>query len=436
MKRNVNNNLGTIQTVADVFPYLTDMVIENEDVSIESIIDAMYGYGLSHGDMIQNKIEASPFYTKNFTKLSAKEQELLRSSGKKQYEADTESEEDSEEDEAERPNTGGSTKKGSNAALNDSKQKSPSSAQAKQKQPQRQKHQRQKQASPNVPHSYPKRSSTSEAAAVATIYTAKIMVASRVVVVGTFSTAEAAARAHDRAMIRAHGPLSCNKPGVLNFPIFSYASEPMSLFTEFDPLLRKQLFGAAEWTGPKPCDFGFLLTDEAAAPVTGMGFVANSNVRSARQAGLEDLDGGAGTSSRKKRQKGQFGEPEESAGAGASASASVLAAVAAAAEAAAQAAAEAASSTPGAEAGVRGATFAGGAGAGKGSGTGAGTGDAEEKKNGAKDQYLSQRLLVEQRLKDTQQRELLEQTPLEGEAYFRDDSVKCSAPSAQEGLYV
>jgi hypothetical protein len=37
-----------------------------------------------------------------------------------------------------------------------------------------------------------------------------------------------------------------------------FASEPLSRFSQFDDVLRRQLLGSG-WTGVKHCDFGFLL---------------------------------------------------------------------------------------------------------------------------------------------------------------------------------
>ena len=40
--------------------------------------------------------------------------------------------------------------------------------------------------------------------------------------------------------------------------ITEYSGVPLSQFTTHDEGLKRQLFGSS-WTGPKACDFGFLL---------------------------------------------------------------------------------------------------------------------------------------------------------------------------------
>ena len=83
--------------------------------------------------------------------------------------------------------------------------------------------------------------------------------------VGSHPTVELAAQAHDRALIRANGPMSYKQAGLLNYPLSFYASDSLSKFSIFDTLLRKQLFGS-DWTGPKPVDFGFLMTQHSKVP--------------------------------------------------------------------------------------------------------------------------------------------------------------------------
>ena len=89
------------------------------------------------------------------------------------------------------------------------------------------------------------------------IYSANMNFQGRFVDLGIFHSEEAAARAHDRALIRAIGPSNCRSCD-LNYPINLYSSEPLSRFTDFDELLKAQLT-VTSWNGLKPCDFGFLL---------------------------------------------------------------------------------------------------------------------------------------------------------------------------------
>ena len=88
-------------------------------------------------------------------------------------------------------------------------------------------------------------------------YTARVELLGKDVDLGVFLTEEAAARAHDRALMRAIGPSNC-KSCDLNFPVSEYACEPLKRFMDFDEKLKTQLFGTS-WNGVKPCDFGFLL---------------------------------------------------------------------------------------------------------------------------------------------------------------------------------
>ncbi len=76
---------------------------------------------------------------------------------------------------------------------------------------------------------------------------------------GTFPTEEAAARVHDRVVIRTSGPKDCQSDRtLLNFPIESYAKDPLDNFTMYDTTLRKSMFGTA-WSGFKEIDFSFLV---------------------------------------------------------------------------------------------------------------------------------------------------------------------------------
>lgn len=74
---------------------------------------------------------------------------------------------------------------------------------------------------------------------------------------GTYHTSEDAAMAHDRALIRALGPSQCTD-SMLNNPMVFYAKDPLELFEQFDPVLKRGLFGT-NWTGPKDVDFSFLV---------------------------------------------------------------------------------------------------------------------------------------------------------------------------------
>ena len=89
------------------------------------------------------------------------------------------------------------------------------------------------------------------------IYSAKIELQGRLVELGLFHSEEVAAKAHDRALIRAIGPSNCRTCN-LNYPIGTYSQELSSQFMEFDEKLKTQLI-ATSWNGLKPCDFSFLL---------------------------------------------------------------------------------------------------------------------------------------------------------------------------------
>ena len=88
--------------------------------------------------------------------------------------------------------------------------------------------------------------------------------------------------------------MSYKQAGLLNYPLSFYASDSLSKFSIFDTLLRKQLFGS-DWTGPKPVDFGFLMTQHSKVPTK-------------RGADFNAMDG----SGRKKRHKGQYREGDDS----------------------------------------------------------------------------------------------------------------------------
>lgn len=88
-------------------------------------------------------------------------------------------------------------------------------------------------------------------------YFSEVNVCGRQVRLGDYTSINLAAQAHDLALIRAIGPAACSSKD-LNCPIKDYSSVPLSFFTAYDDVLRKGLFGSS-WTGPKPCDFSFLL---------------------------------------------------------------------------------------------------------------------------------------------------------------------------------
>lgn len=90
-----------------------------------------------------------------------------------------------------------------------------------------------------------------------TNYFSEATVYGRQVHLGSYTSINLAAQAHDLALIRAIGPAACTNKD-LNFPIKEYSSVPLSHFAAYDDSLRKRLFGSS-WTGPKPCDFSFLL---------------------------------------------------------------------------------------------------------------------------------------------------------------------------------
>eukprot|EP01031_Cornospumella_fuschlensis_P027671 gene27670-33419_t len=79
----------------------------------------------------------------------------------------------------------------------------------------------------------------------------------RTLPLGTYYSSEEAAFAHDRALIRAIGPAQCTD-SMLNNPIAFYAKDPLELFEQFDPVLKRGLFGT-KWTGPKDVDFSSLI---------------------------------------------------------------------------------------------------------------------------------------------------------------------------------
>lgn len=80
----------------------------------------------------------------------------------------------------------------------------------------------------------------------------------RVITLGKYSTPAEAARAHDRALMRAQSPKKV-LPERLNYQVDTYKSDSLTLFTIHDALLRQGLFGT-KWAGLQDCDFSFLIT--------------------------------------------------------------------------------------------------------------------------------------------------------------------------------
>lgn len=89
------------------------------------------------------------------------------------------------------------------------------------------------------------------------MYTASLKIYGKVIPLGNFSNPEAAAVAHDRALLRTVGPKHCAE-GQLNNPLEQYAKEPLEGFARYDSAIRAALFGAS-WSGLKDCDFSFLV---------------------------------------------------------------------------------------------------------------------------------------------------------------------------------
>ena len=276
----------------DIFPYLTDELVSSEVISVESVIDSLYNYGLIHGDQIQGKVEKSPFYTKQYKRLTPKQQQMWRAEKIKQ-DAQSEDEDDSEEEIAKIP----ATKKGKNKSSAPAKEVSSapillnsgrtfigvtfSSNSKDNKSPRGGKGGR--------GHKVVAESSSSQ-----NPFEAVVTISNRKISLGLYPSVDVAAQAHDRALIRANGPTSYKQAGVLNYPLSFYASDSLSRFSVFDAILRKQLFGS-DWSGPKPCDFGFLMTQMSAATTK-------------RGADFSAMDG----SERKKRHKGQYSDGDVS----------------------------------------------------------------------------------------------------------------------------
>lgn len=241
---------SNINKLCDLFPYLVDSLLandsslDNKDQSIESMIDSIYNYGMLHGQHLQHKVDTvEPIYIKQYRKINTKHSEK---SNKHEYNKSL------------KPNKNIKNKNNTNligvVIRNKRDQK---------------------------------------------VYQAGIHIDDLRVVIGNFPTIEEAAKSHDRALIRAIGPIQCT-PSMLNYPITTYRNDSLDLFTVFDSILRKKLF-ATNWTGPKPCDFGYLISN---LPIS---------VRSLDQSGSEyamlppnNILHTCSNTLRKKRNKGQY----------------------------------------------------------------------------------------------------------------------------------
>jgi hypothetical protein len=284
------SSLIGIDMLGDIFPYLADMIVDNDDVCVETVIDSLYGYGMLHGQNMQTKVEQSPFYTKHYKKLTVKQQQQLRAG--KETPEDSENDDSSVEAEPKKLAVG----KGKRINKRNIKENPhvpvvsntgrtfigvvPASSP--------------RAGLPSPDGKMVKKVSSTGAARGA--FEAVIHVGQRKVTVGQYATLEEAAQAHDRALIRANGPTSCRPVGLLNFPLSFYAGDSLSKFAAFDTILKKQLFGS-DWSGPKACDFGFLMTQLPGQPAAGAG---------AGKIGTEfsPMDG----STRRKKHKGQYSE--------------------------------------------------------------------------------------------------------------------------------
>lgn len=289
----------------DIFSYLADSLVDTDDLDVETVVDSLYGYGSLHGESLQTKVEQSPFYTKQYKKVTVKQQKQLRAVNSVQdYGSDYS--DDEEEDVAPVKYTGKKVK---------GKSVGGSAVQGAKSSPQVTSASgygkmflgvsviggtKNGSAAPS-PKYKPGQVLSNASAIVDTTahssggnFEATIFIGQRKVSLGTYASVELAAQAHDRALIRANGPHNCVQSGVLNFSIHAYARDSLSKFSAFDTILRKQLFGS-EWSGPKPCDFGFLMTR-----------VSDGSLK--RTAPFNAMDGSA----RKKRFKGQYSEGDAS----------------------------------------------------------------------------------------------------------------------------
>lgn len=96
-------------------------------------------------------------------------------------------------------------------------------------------------------------------------YIASIEIFGQAIELGKYACALEAAKMHDRALIRALGPSECSTD-ILNFPIENYSNDSLEDFSSFDSILNKKMFSKHEWTGPKECDFSFLILKNHNSP--------------------------------------------------------------------------------------------------------------------------------------------------------------------------
>lgn len=95
-------------------------------------------------------------------------------------------------------------------------------------------------------------------------FVAFVTILGRQIKLGDYPREREAQLAHDRALLRALGPVNCNQDQ-LNMPISSYAKDALESFMRHDAVLKRALFGTS-WDGVKDCDFGFLLAQLMKSP--------------------------------------------------------------------------------------------------------------------------------------------------------------------------
>ena len=275
------NQVSEVNCLGDIFPFLTDLIVDNDDVCVENIIDSLYDYGSLHGSTLQNKVEQSPFYTKDYKKLSLKKQQQLRS---KEYPENSDNDNSSEDSTPPAPKLVKRkyTRRNKKNEDNSHSQDNDTSISDR------------SYIGVNIIGSL-KPHQNSDTKRQINLYESIISIEQRKVNLGQFNNIEEAAHAYDRALIRANGPISCQGTGILNFPLSYYSSDCLSKFSIYDQILRKQLFGS-NWAGPKPCDFGFLITQNRPGMYSGT---------AASQRRINMMNG----SPRKKRMKGQYSDP-------------------------------------------------------------------------------------------------------------------------------
>lgn len=88
-------------------------------------------------------------------------------------------------------------------------------------------------------------------------YSAKLTYLGRTIELGAYREAIEAAKARDRALIRAKGVAECLEEE-LNFPLTAYACDPLHVFTQYDDHLRLGLIHSG-WPGPASCDFSAVI---------------------------------------------------------------------------------------------------------------------------------------------------------------------------------